>query len=352
MQKFTFLVCYLLAFQCFGQFEFSGEVNAEFNNATAYLNIVPDFNKRNHFFTENIIKESKIDASGKFVFKGDYLDKKNKIYKIYIDNCDDNITDSKHLLNQCDDHIAILFIAKNDDTIFFPLNDLSQMFCDFKYSKPQNIAIHKIDSLQETLLSNLQTSKNDVQRKIIYKNYFNKLQTFSKSLNEPLAELYAFYLYSDNESFSREYYLNDLKTSNYYNELSQRLIKSYPNSNYANQFKHEVTSYTNSDNKTNHILLFVLFIGLTGSAIMNFLMFRKNKRLENKKNQVSINYKEVLTKQEQKVFELMNKNISNKEIANTLFISLSTVKTHINNIYSKLQISSRKEITKIFEATF
>jgi len=37
---------------------------------------------------------------------------------------------------------------------------------------------------------------------------------------------------------------------------------------------------------------------------------------------------------------------SNKEIANELFISLSTVKTHITNIYNKLKVSSRQELLR------
>ena len=45
----------------------------------------------------------------------------------------------------------------------------------------------------------------------------------------------------------------------------------------------------------------------------------------------------------------MHKGITNKEIAEQLFISLSTVKSHINTIYSKLSISSRKEIDQFFK---
>ena len=39
-----------------------------------------------------------------------------------------------------------------------------------------------------------------------------------------------------------------------------------------------------------------------------------------------MNYKVVLSPKEQKVFELMNENITNKEIADKLFISLSKLK--------------------------
>ncbi len=48
-----------------------------------------------------------------------------------------------------------------------------------------------------------------------------------------------------------------------------------------------------------------------------------------------------LTKREIEVFKLMIKGLTNKQIGEELFISLSTVKTHIINIYSKLHIKNR-----------
>ncbi|MCH9660829.1 MAG: LuxR C-terminal-related transcriptional regulator [Bacteroidetes bacterium] len=51
-----------------------------------------------------------------------------------------------------------------------------------------------------------------------------------------------------------------------------------------------------------------------------------------------------LTQQEQKVLELILEEKSNKEIASQLFVSVSTVKTHINNVYKKLEVSSRQEV--------
>ncbi|WP_411029312.1 helix-turn-helix domain-containing protein [Spongiimicrobium sp. 3-5] len=51
-----------------------------------------------------------------------------------------------------------------------------------------------------------------------------------------------------------------------------------------------------------------------------------------------------LSKQERTVKNLILEGKSNKEIANELFISLSTVKTHITNIYGKLKVSNRQEL--------
>ncbi len=51
-----------------------------------------------------------------------------------------------------------------------------------------------------------------------------------------------------------------------------------------------------------------------------------------------------LSRQEKNVKALILQGRSNKEIANELFISLSTVKTHITNIYSKLNVTNRQEL--------
>ncbi|WP_373516673.1 LuxR C-terminal-related transcriptional regulator, partial [Pricia sp.] len=56
-----------------------------------------------------------------------------------------------------------------------------------------------------------------------------------------------------------------------------------------------------------------------------------------------------LSRQERNIQTLILEGKSNKEIANELFISLSTVKTHITNIYSKLKVSDRRELLRRFQ---
>ena len=57
--------------------------------------------------------------------------------------------------------------------------------------------------------------------------------------------------------------------------------------------------------------------------------------------------KEKLTNQEQKTLSLILTDKSNKEIASELFISVSTVKSHINNLYKKLNVTSREEVKSL-----
>jgi LuxR family maltose regulon positive regulatory protein len=61
----------------------------------------------------------------------------------------------------------------------------------------------------------------------------------------------------------------------------------------------------------------------------------------------NIYFVEDLSSREIEVLRLLFKNLSNNEIAETLYISLSTVKTHISHILSKLGATNRQEATEI-----
>lgn len=51
-----------------------------------------------------------------------------------------------------------------------------------------------------------------------------------------------------------------------------------------------------------------------------------------------------LSLREVDVLKYLNEGSSNKEISEKLFISLNTVKTHIRNIYTKLNINNRLDV--------
>ncbi|MFN5170897.1 MAG: response regulator transcription factor [Cyclobacteriaceae bacterium] len=50
-----------------------------------------------------------------------------------------------------------------------------------------------------------------------------------------------------------------------------------------------------------------------------------------------------ISKREHEVLELMAQGFSNQEIADKLFVSLNTVKTHTSNLFLKLQVSRRTQ---------
>lgn len=52
-----------------------------------------------------------------------------------------------------------------------------------------------------------------------------------------------------------------------------------------------------------------------------------------------------LSKREMEVLKILAQGLSNQEIADQLFISLKTVKTHVSNIFNKLEVSDRTQAT-------
>ena len=58
---------------------------------------------------------------------------------------------------------------------------------------------------------------------------------------------------------------------------------------------------------------------------------------------------EMLTSREQELLQLLAQGLRYKEIADKLYLSTDTVRTHIRNIYRKLEVQSRTEaINKVF----
>lgn len=55
-----------------------------------------------------------------------------------------------------------------------------------------------------------------------------------------------------------------------------------------------------------------------------------------------------LTERENEVLDLLSKGKSYASIANELFLSVNTIKTHVRNIYEKLQVSSKEELMSKF----
>lgn len=60
------------------------------------------------------------------------------------------------------------------------------------------------------------------------------------------------------------------------------------------------------------------------------------------RNQTEID-KLKISKRELEVLELMAQGLSNQEIANRLFVSLNTIKTHSSNLFEKLEVKRRTQ---------
>lgn len=340
----------LLSFSAQAQYQFTGHVdNTQWQN-NVYLSVIDDYRKISGFYAEQIIAKTKTDSLGFFKFIGNQLENENRIYRIHVDNCLDDAKNKNHYDGYCDDSKEVIFIAKNTDSIQFPFTFNQQMFCDINSSNEKSNAFVKIDSLKEEMKFAFSQYRSEANRKLNNKKWFKILQNFGENLNEPIAELYIYSFLSDRRNDLHEHYLEDLMTNPYYQNLLTRLRKQYPNAPYTKQYESELTSdefiinkNVNTSLNWNYLVYPLLLLSLFG----NFWFLYTRKKNQSKTIKVA---KEQLTKQEQNILNLLLENKSNKEIADACFISLSTVKTHVNNIYKKLNVQSREEIKAVFNS--
>jgi DNA-binding CsgD family transcriptional regulator len=326
---------------CKGQYEFSGLIDKEVWPGYVYLSVVEDYRKISGVYPEQIISKTTADSTGYFVFMGNNLPSENRMYRIHVDNCTETEQNTSHFNGHCPKSREIVFIANNTDTLSLPFSFDNEMFCRVLAKDEKANAFLKIDSLKNDMRFAFGTYRSEANRKINSKKWFSIFQQYGEQLQEPLAELYSYAFLSDRSNNLHDYYLEDLKDNPYYDGLLHRLSEAYPNSSYVTQYRAEITSdkFLVSNIASNKypwwyiLLFFVAFI----SIVLNFYLFRKLK-----KNHFQPEI--ALSSQEQKVLELILENKTNKEIASQLFLSLSTVKTHINNLYKKLNVNSRDEV--------
>lgn len=80
------------------------------------------------------------------------------------------------------------------------------------------------------------------------------------------------------------------------------------------------------------------------SKIINGQKFYDSQVIQSALNNKKNNNDTVLTEREEEILEEVGKGLSNREIANKLYITEFTVKKHISSIFTKLNFKSRKDI--------
>jgi DNA-binding CsgD family transcriptional regulator len=88
--------------------------------------------------------------------------------------------------------------------------------------------------------------------------------------------------------------------------------------------------------------LFLVAIYFRMNERKNSMLTDQIKELSRSKNEGTEALLERLTERQREVYDLIVSGKTNKEIMNELFIEQSTLKSHINQIYKKLNIKNRR----------
>lgn len=179
------------------------------------------------------------------------------------------------------------------------------------------------------------------------------IRDFVNSESNPILGIYALWHIDSKDT-------DFLRNSDFYFKFQQRLKETYPSHPYAKRyddllddlvgFRDFVCEMPGVQPKWKDQLLIVQSVLLVLCLIVITWLWIRVKRHSHKElsNSVRDAY-DSLTSKQQEILQLLADGKTNKEIAQKLFIELSTVKTHINNIYRQLGVVSRKEAVAYFQ---
>ncbi|HSO89241.1 MAG TPA: helix-turn-helix transcriptional regulator [Draconibacterium sp.] len=300
-----------------------GRIDADSTwSPVVYLSIIPNFDQLYSMSNQMIIESSEMDETGRFSFKTDYLPSDNYIYRIHLSKKGDP---PASLIIGGKDENHLFLIANNKCNLLIENQSAESLFgrVDINGFLPAKM-LKEIDEMVlfvDTANFNSTTLKQEQMEKALDE----KLRQFADTCSFPLVALYALYK-SDFES-------NIAENPNFYSRFLDKWKDE--KSPYFEEFSKNIPA----ENKNHNYSVLFGFIGLLlGSTLTFFILKRKPQKSEPA---------EILTIQERKIFLMIQSGKSNKEISNELNIEISTVKSHVNNLYSKLKINSRKEILNV-----
>lgn len=266
------------------------------------------------------IATSVINKEGYFEFKRHLLEEKEAVYRLYVNRIEKIVKDTLQVDKS--------FILSKKDSIHFrkskvPFSEYSntniadkewQLLKNYE-SKLKNISSHIEDSLADDYVANIRSYTKDSLQILIVKLIGIKQLENKNLLDQDI-----------------------IKNPEYYTDiLAQLRISDIERSEYLfleNKLAFLMAELAQDRYRTSRTIILLLVFAITGLLLLIF-------QLKRKKNRPQLMD---LSKQERNIQSLILEGKSNKEIADELFISLSTVKTHISNIYGKLHISNRQEL--------
>ena len=338
-ENYILFIALFFNLSCYSQYSISGYISAKEKDKTIYLSLLR-YNEEHLISTDQILFSTQTDSTGYFEIEGKLLSDKNKLYRIHS-----NLEKSNTGFQLFDDGTTKNyhnFIFSNTDSIFFP--DKHQIW--FSNAQNSNLADgewRKSLAYEFELLEGFTEIKNDEAIQQVKESFSKELKLFCEDgIKDPLVKLLAFSRIKANIPDLEEDFK---KTPGFYTKIQNELKQEYAGTSYYLQFQEEISKLSISSitrsyqfHKKLNYLLGILVLILLAAGLVLF------QRQRNQRKQEIISEVSILTSQEEKIAKLICDGLSNKEIASTLFISSNTVKTHIRNLYSKLEITNRQQL--------
>jgi DNA-binding CsgD family transcriptional regulator len=264
-----------------------------------------------------------IDPSGRFRFDIRYLPEEDVLLRIHISKKGD-LPASLIIGGMDENHFFLIANRRSEISISDPGD--SEFIRDLVIDGyPPNHTLQDVNKLAG-YLDTADFNGSVIKTELVRSAIFEKLRYVADTCSNPLASLYALY----KSKFERNYPVNQPFYRNYL--MKWRKQKDA----YFTGFRKKLPS---GGGKSAGLYIITVLLSFASGILICLAFFRRYRAKSNPLHS--------LTVQERKVFALLLEGRSNKEISDTMAIGLSTVKSHVNNIYSKLGINSRKDLLNL-----
>ncbi|HYQ57896.1 MAG TPA: helix-turn-helix transcriptional regulator [Draconibacterium sp.] len=299
-----------------------------------------------------IIAETFINPDGSFELKTETVPVNSMFYRLYLvrgnnSSVEFSATQNKnyiHLLLKRDDRIEINARTENNALNIVEINgcEACETILDFdkKYFAQTGVLTGQLPKAKSNFLS---------------QELENFIHSFVADAKDPYTGLYALYHIDDKET-------DFLRNRDFYFDFQKRLEDEIPTVVYTEVyndlldeligFREFVCQMPEVQPRWKDWVIIIEGGFIVVLLLVIFVLSRKIDKLRKAGGDVSDKLKtqyNALTLKQQEILGLLASGKSNKEIAQDLFIELSTVKTHINNIYRQLGVSTRKEAVDIYK---
>ena len=289
-------------------------------NQSVYISLIPDFSKLNSMSNQMIIDKVELHSDGKFSFSTDYFLPEFYFYRFHLSK---KGNPPASLIIGGNDQNYFYFIANKESGITLNSFDSTALFKNTEIlNSPQTKLLCEVNKML-LYVDTTNFYNTPLKRELMENAMDEKLRQFADTCSYPLVALYAIYKsnFEDNVKSNPDFYVRFLEK--WKNEKSP----------YFKKFRETIPVKKNR----NYSAIIYAISGFGIGILLRLFIFKK-------KNKTTKNPIQELTVQERNIFGLLQQGKSNKEISDELNISLSTVKSHVNNIFSKMNLKSRKEI--------
>lgn len=283
-----------------------------------YVSFIDTFEKEYSVSNNLIVTSAMIDGHGNFKVKLDNIPTEWSLLRLHI--VKKGVSPNSLVIGGMDENYYFL-IATRDSEIRLSNTEGNPIFENAKIEgAPYMTAFDYVRKLSQ-YPNTIAYENSLIEKEFIEDVVYQKLKVVADTCKNPLVSLYAL----SQSDFPPDYDTDPKYFDSYLSKWEGE------DSTYFNSFRLKFP-VTDSILVNQNLLKYILFFGGIGIIMIGVYIYRKRR--------TNI---DALSIQERKILDLVQKGLSNKEISAECNIELTTVKTHVGNIYSKLKIKSRKE---------